>query len=39
MPFTRKIIFNAVLKSKKKYNQNKQGNTIDGEIIDKKDEL
>ena len=39
MPFTRKIMFNAVLKSKKKYNQNKQGNTIDGEIIDKKDEL
>ena len=39
IPFTRKIMFNAVLKSKKKYNQNKQGNTIDGEIVDKKDEL
>ena len=39
MPFTRKIIFNIALKNKKKVDKNNKNNTIDGEIVDKKDEL
>ena len=39
IPFTRKIIFNIILKNKNKVNMNNKENTIDGEIVDKKDEL
>ncbi|MDC0433472.1 FxsA family protein [Pelagibacteraceae bacterium] len=39
MPFTRKIIFSIALKNKKEVNKNNRDNTIDGEIVDKKDEL
>jgi UPF0716 protein FxsA len=39
VPFTRKIIFNIALKNKKKVDKNNKNNTIDGEIVDKKDEL
>jgi UPF0716 protein FxsA len=39
VPFTRKIIFNIALKNKKKVDKNNENNTIDGEIVDKKDEL
>ena len=39
IPITRKIIFNVVLKNKKKINIKNKKNTIDGEIVDKKDEL
>ena len=35
MPFTRKIIFSIAFKNKK----NDENKTIDGEIVDKKDEL
>ena len=39
VPFTRKIIFNIMIKNKKKNNM-KKNQTIDGEIVDnKKDEL
>ena len=38
IPFTRKLIFNLTLKKKKNNFDNKK-NTIDGEIVDKKDEL
>ena len=37
IPFTRRIIFNIALKNKN--NINNKNNTIDGEIVDKKDEL
>jgi len=37
IPFTRRIMFNIALKDKN--NINNKNNTIDGEIIDKKDEL
>ena len=36
IPFTRKIIFSIMLRNK---NNNKKDKTIDGEIVDKKDEL
>ena len=39
IPFTRKIIFNIVLKNKNKNYKNNKKETIDGEIVDKKDEL
>ena len=39
VPFTRKIIFSITLKNKDKVNKNNKDKTIDGEIIDKKDEL
>ena len=38
IPFTRKVIFNLTLKKNKNNFGNKK-NTIDGEIVDKKDEL
>ena len=38
IPLTRKIILNVALK-KKKVNSNNKNVTIDGEIVDKKDEL
>ena len=39
IPFTRKIIFYIALRNKKKVNIDTKDNTIDGEIVDKKDEL
>ena len=39
IPFTRKIIISIALKNKNKANMNKKDDTIDGEIVDKKDEL
>ena len=39
IPFTRKIIFNIAFKNKIKNNTVHKNNTIDGEIIDKKDDL
>ena len=39
IPFTRKIIFSIALKNKNKTKQNYKSDAIDGEIIDKKDEL
>mgnify|MGYP006081879817 CR=1 FL=1 len=40
IPFTRKIAFNFIFKNKNNINRNKNKDTIDGEIIDKKkDEL
>ena len=39
VPFTRKIIFNVALKNKKEINIKDKNNTIDGEVVDKKDEL
>ncbi|MDC0618720.1 FxsA family protein [Pelagibacteraceae bacterium] len=39
IPFTRKIIFNIALKDQNKVNINNKEKTIDGEIVDKKDEL
>tara|TARA_B110001452_G_scaffold258903_1_gene254622 strand:- start:15 stop:431 length:417 start_codon:yes stop_codon:yes gene_type:complete len=39
IPFTRKIILSVVIKNKNKVSINKKENTIDGEVIDKKDEL
>ena len=39
IPFTRKIIFNIALKNKKEVNIKNKNNTIDGEVIDKKDEI
>tara|TARA_B110000211_G_scaffold230922_1_gene291456 strand:- start:1863 stop:2279 length:417 start_codon:yes stop_codon:yes gene_type:complete len=39
IPFTRKIIISIALKNKNKANMSKKDNTIDGEIVDKKDEL
>ena len=39
MPFTRKIIFSIALKNKKGVDKNNRSNTINGEIVDKKDEL
>jgi len=39
IPITRKIIFNIVLKNKKKINIKNKRDTIDGEIVDNKDEL
>jgi UPF0716 protein FxsA len=39
IPFTRKIIFNIAIKDKSKISINEKNQTIDGEIVDKKDEL
>ena len=39
VPFTRKIILSISLKKNKKKNYHNKNETIDGEIIDKKDEL
>ena len=39
IPFTRKIIFKATLRKKNNDNKNKKDDVIDGEIVDKKDEL
>ena len=39
IPFTRKILFSIALKNKRGVNLNNEEKTIDGEIIDKKDEL
>jgi len=40
VPFTRKILFNLIIKKKVKNDTQPKGKTIDGEIIDKnKDEL
>ena len=39
IPFTRKILFSIALKNKRGVNLNNKEKTIDGEIIDKKDEL
>ena len=36
LPFTRKILFNIAFKNREKVDKNK---TIDGEVIDKKDEI
>ena len=39
IPITRKIIFSIALKNKRKFNIKKNDETIDGEIVDKKDDL
>ena len=39
IPFTRKIIFNIAFKNKNKNNVNNKENTLEGEVIDKKDDL
>ena len=39
IPFTRKIIFNIALKNKKEVNAKNNNKTIDGEIVDKKDDI
>jgi UPF0716 protein FxsA len=39
IPITRKIIFNITLKNKREVNIKDKNKTIDGEVIDKKDEL
>jgi|TARA_B110000881_G_C18523685_1_gene489124 UPF0716 protein FxsA len=39
IPFTRKIIFSITLKRKEKNNTKSKSGIIDGEIVDKKDEL
>ena len=39
VPITRKIILNVTLRNKKEINVNNKDETIDGEIVDKKDEL
>ena len=39
IPFTRKIIFSIAIKNKNKIKKNGKDDVIDGEIIDKKDEL
>ena len=39
IPFTRKILFNFTLKNRPKKEYKDQNKTIEGEIIDKKDEL
>ena len=39
IPFTRKIIFNIALKNKKEVNVKNNNKTIDGEIVDKKDDI
>jgi UPF0716 protein FxsA len=39
MPFTRKIVINIALKNKSETNINNKNDTLDGEIVDKKDEL
>jgi len=39
VPFTRKVIFNIILRNKNKNKINNKDEAIDGEIVDKKDEL
>ena len=39
IPFTRKIIFKIIMKNRNEINIKNKDGTIDGEIIDKKDEL
>ena len=39
IPFTRKIIFKIIMKNRNKINIKNKDDTIDAEIIDKKDEL
>jgi UPF0716 protein FxsA len=39
IPFTRKIMLKIVLKNKNKNNVKNKNNTIDGEIVDRKDEI
>jgi UPF0716 protein FxsA len=39
VPVTRKIILNVTLRNKKEINVTNKDETIDGEIVDKKDEL
>ncbi|MDC0511915.1 FxsA family protein [bacterium] len=39
IPFTRKVIFSVAIKNKVKKNSNNEKDVIDGEIVDKKDEL
>ena len=39
IPFTRKILFGLALKNSQKPKENNQNETIEGEVIDKKDEL
>ena len=39
IPFTRKIIFSIAFKNKKEVKINNKDKTIDGEIVDNKDEL
>ena len=39
IPFTRKIMIGIALRNKRRVNLNNKEDTIDGEIIDKKDEL
>ena len=39
IPFTRKIIFSIALRNKKEVNKNNKDEAIDGEIVDKRDEL
>ena len=38
IPFTRKILFNIAFRKKSKVNLNNQDKTIDGEIVDKKED-
>ena len=39
IPITRKIIFNITLKNEREVNIKNKNKTIDGEVVDKKDEL
>ena len=39
IPFARKIIFSIALRNKKEVNKNNKDEAIDGEIVDKRDEL
>ena len=39
VPFTRKVIFNIILRNKNENKINNKDDAIDGEIVDKKDEL
>ena len=39
IPFTRKLIFNIILKNQNRNEESEKDKTIDGEIVNKKDEL
>ncbi len=39
IPFTRKLIFNIILKNQNRNDESEKDKTIDGEIVNKKDEL
>ena len=39
VPFTRKVIFNIILRNKNENKINNKDDAIDGEIVDKKDEI